>query len=109
METLNNLTSIKGLDLVGLTSLMELSNGIPEVVVGMLDGPVVMDHTYLSENLREATGVVGDCSQVSSTACLHGTFVAGVLSARRGSQAPAICPGCTLLIRPIFKETSPSN
>jgi subtilisin family serine protease len=35
-------------------------------------------------------------------ACLHGTFVAGILSAKRGSAAPAICPDCTLLIRPIF-------
>jgi hypothetical protein len=24
------------------------------------------------------------------------------LSAKRGSPAPAICPGCTLLVRPIF-------
>ena len=106
----NVLTSTKVLDLVGLSSLMELNSGMPEVVVGLFDGPVVMDHPNLSENLREAPGVVGGgCSQASSTACLHGTFVAGILSARRGSQAPSICPGCTLLIHPLFKETSPSS
>ena len=33
----------------------------------------------------------------------------GVLSAKRDSPAPAICPGCTLLVRPIFKETAPEN
>jgi len=39
-------------------------------------------------------------------ACVHGTFVAGVLAARPSSVAPGICPGCTLLIRPIFPETT---
>jgi subtilisin family serine protease len=37
-------------------------------------------------------------------ACQHGTYVAGILVARRGGTAPAICPGCTLLVRPIFAE-----
>lgn len=44
-----------------------------------------------------------------SAACLHGTFVAGILVAKRGSIAPAICPGCTLLVRPIFAESSSTN
>ena len=48
----------------------------------------------------------GTCTQANSTACLHGTFVAGILCAKRGSPAPAICPNCTLLIRPIFAETT---
>jgi subtilisin family serine protease len=41
-----------------------------------------------------------------AAACLHGTFIAGILSAKRSSAAPAICPGCTLLMRPIFTETT---
>jgi subtilisin family serine protease len=40
---------------------------------------------------------------------MHGTFVAGILSARRGSEAPSISPGCTLLVRPIFAETASGN
>jgi subtilisin family serine protease len=44
-----------------------------------------------------------------STACMHGTFVAGILSAKRGSAVPAICPDCTLLVRPIFTETTAAN
>ena len=35
--------------------------------------------------------------------------MAGILSARRDSAAPAICPGCTLLVRPIFPETTTGN
>src|SRR5262249_9461985 len=42
---------------------------------------------------------------VKSTACQHGTFVAGILSAKRDSAAPAICPGCTLLVRSLFAES----
>ena len=48
---------------------------------------------------------MGACTRADSIACMHATFVAGVLSARRGSAAPAICPACTLLLRPIFAET----
>jgi subtilisin family serine protease len=42
-------------------------------------------------------------------ACRHGTFVAGVLLAKRGSAAPAICLGCSLLVRSIFPESATEN
>lgn len=35
----------------------------------------------------------------------HGTSVAGILAARRGSAAPAICPDTTLLIRSVFSAS----
>jgi len=44
------------------------------------------------------------CREPSSAACRHGTFVVGMLKGIRGSSAPAICPDCRLLIRPIFPE-----
>lgn len=40
---------------------------------------------------------------------MHGIFVAGILCARRESAAPAICPGCTLLVRPVFREQPPGE
>ena len=43
---------------------------------------------------------------IESASCRHGTFIAGVLAARRGSQAPAIAPDCTLLIRSVFSEAA---
>jgi subtilisin family serine protease len=100
--------ALNPLDLVNLTPLMELTSGRSEVIVGLIDGPVVIDHPELAgENVREIPGRIGGtCAQASSLACMHGTFVAGILSARRASAAPAICPGCTLLVRPIFAETS---
>lgn len=95
------------LDLVKLKSLMDLTSGKPEITVGLIDGPVVMNHPDLTgENIREVPGKSGACARSSSAACTHGTFVAGILSGKRNSTAPAICPGCTLLVRPIFAETA---
>jgi hypothetical protein len=95
------------LELAKLTELMERTSGSPEVKIGPIDGPVVTGHSDLSsEHLREIPGSNGAaCTRANSAACLHGTFVTGILSARRNSPAPAICPNCTLLIRPIFAET----
>jgi subtilisin family serine protease len=96
------------LNLVRLAALMERTSGRPEVSIGLIDGPVVTRHPDLTgENLREVPGTNGaSCAQTRSAACLHGTFVAGILSAKRNSPAPAICPGCTLLIRPVFAEST---
>src|SRR6476646_4672489 len=99
------------LDLVNLTPLMERTSGRPEIVIGLVDGPVVIDHPDLTgENVREIPGRIGGtCARASSIACMHGTFIAGILSAKRSCAAPAICPGCTLLVRPIFSETPAAN
>lgn len=99
------------LDLVNLTPLMELSSGRTETTIALIDGPVATDHQDLSAtNIREIPGRQGGaCAQANSIACMHGTFVAGILSARRGSIAPSIAPDCTLLVRPIFAESVSSN
>jgi subtilisin family serine protease len=80
-------------------------------MVGLIDGPVAVNHSdLLSENIREVPGKLsGACAQASNAACMHGTFVAGILCAKRTSPAPAICPNCTLLVRPIFSETISGN
>jgi subtilisin family serine protease len=103
--------SAAALELVRLTPLMERTAGRPEVLVALIDGPVAMNHRELEvKNIREVSGSrPGACSRASSAACMHGTFVAGILSARRGSTAPAIAPDCTLLVRPIFTEAAPIN
>jgi subtilisin family serine protease len=95
------------LDLINLTKLMGLTNGNPEIKIGLIDGPVALNH----ENLvgMKAEKILGNrmaCAQSESSACAHGTFVAGILAGRRNSQAPAICPDCTFLLRPIFSEKS---
>src|SRR5688572_21568305 len=96
------------LALVRLTALMERTSGSSEIKIGLIDGPVATQHPDLAGgHLREIPGSGRmACARASSTACLHGTFVAGILSARRSSAAPAICPDCTLLVRPIFGEVT---
>jgi subtilisin family serine protease len=97
------------LERVGLAALMDRTEGRPEFAIGLIDGPVARTHPELNaDNIREvAGGPPGTCSQPTSAACMHGTFVAGVLCAKRGSAAPAIAPGCTLLSRAIFSEEQP--
>lgn len=97
---------MKPLELIELTHLMEITSGRSEIIIALIDGPVAVDHPDLINNIREISGIWrGGCTMANSTACMHGTFVAGILSAKRGSVAPAICPDCTLFVRPIFVET----
>lgn len=102
---------MKLLDKVGLTAFMQRTNGRHEVNIGLIDGPVAVDHPDLADASIHVipTGARSTCTLANSAACAHGTFVAGILCAKRGSAAPAICPGCTLLVRPIFAETTPVN
>ncbi|ABB74148.1 Subtilase family protein [Nitrosospira multiformis ATCC 25196] len=95
-------------ELVKLPALMQRTSGSPEVRIGLIDGPVFTQHADLVQGqLMEIGGRnAASCTQTDSGACLHGTFVAGILAARRTSSAPAICPNCTLLIRPIFSEAT---
>jgi subtilisin family serine protease len=99
------------LDLVNLSHLMRRTSGSPDITIGLIDGPVLLHHSDLaSGQIRAISDKAGAaCSRAGSVACTHGTFVAGILCARRGAPAPAICPGCTLVVRPIFSETGPAN
>jgi len=78
------------LDLVKLTALMARTSGSPEVKIGLIDGPVATQLTdFAGEHLREISGNnSATCTQTNSTACLHGTFVAGILAAKRNSLVP---------------------
>lgn len=96
------------LDLVNLPRLMALTQGRPDISITLIDGPV---NTGLSNFQTSTIKIIspdgeGECSHPNTFACEHGTLVAGVLLGKRGSTATAICPGCTLLLRPIFGQTS---
>jgi hypothetical protein len=72
---------------------MACTAGDPNVAIGLIDGPVVLEHADLiGAKIRSLPGdASAGCTQVSSAACGHGTFVAGILAARRGSAAPGGC------------------
>jgi subtilisin family serine protease len=99
------------LGLVNLTALMERTSGRRDIVVAVIDGPVNMVNRELwGENVQFLNSRLdAACRRSDSAACVHGTFVAAILAGRRGSPAPAICPGCTLLVRPIFSEFAGGN
>jgi hypothetical protein len=93
------------IDLVYLGPLMARTAGSPEIIVGLIDGPIARDHPDLVDaRISELPGSPRSKDTRAVDGARHGTFLAGMLSARRGSGAPAICPNCTLLLRPIFGE-----
>jgi subtilisin family serine protease len=94
-----------------LQSLLNISNGNPNISIGLIDGPVDFNHpAFQGSTIRGVKeSQLAACKSASSIACKHGTFVAGILCAKRGVSAPAICPGCTLLLRPIFMDQTLNN
>lgn len=91
------------LSLIRLGGLMARHSGSPKIAIGLIDGPVATRHPDLvAERITPLQSSDPGC--ISGAACAHGTFVAGILLAQRGSGAPAICPHCSLLSRPIFSD-----
>lgn len=94
-------------DLVYLNDLLTATQGHPDIVIGMIDGPVATSHPALQEADMQhlpTAQTQGVCEVEDSLACVHGTFIAGVLSAHRASDAPGLCPDCRVIVRPIFCE-----
>jgi subtilisin family serine protease len=89
-----------------LHSLMNLSSGHPDVVIGVIDGPVDFSHpAFKDSRIRTVKdSQIVACKNANNIACTHGTFVAGILCAKRGLSAPAICPDCEILLNTIFRE-----
>lgn len=94
-----------------LYSLMNISGGSLDISIGVIDGPVDLSHPAFCESkirtVRDSQ--LGACKIASSVACTHGTFITGILSAKRGLSAPAICPNCQIILYPIFREDGTSN
>lgn len=87
---------------------MKMTTGMPKISIGLIDGPIAIDNPALADQaiLQVSGGLNGICAVTNSVACQHGTFVAGILCAKRESTAPSICPNCTLMVRSIFVETN---
>jgi subtilisin family serine protease len=99
------------LEQVKLRLLMNISKGRPEIIVGVIDGPVDFNHpSFQTARLKSANEFqLAACKTASNIACSHGTFVTGILCGKRNSFSPAICPECTIILRPIFNESSSGN
>jgi subtilisin family serine protease len=90
--------------LINLHSLMSISRGNPEVTIGIIDGPADLNHPAFRDSLIRTVKdrQTSTCKSIHSAACLHCTFLLGILCAKRGTPAPAISPDCKIILRPIF-------
>jgi subtilisin family serine protease len=77
----------------------------------VIDGPVDFNHPAFQESRVRTVkdSQLGACKNASDISCTHGTFVAGILCAKRGLSAPAICPNCEIILNPIFREEDTNN
>jgi hypothetical protein len=85
---------------------MASGSGDPSISIGIIDGPVDLAHpAFSSSSIRTVrSNQLAACQDARSEACSHGTAIAGILCAKRGLSAPAICPSCRFLFYPIFPE-----
>jgi hypothetical protein len=68
------------LRLVGLTRLINLIQGKASVVIGLVDGPVVLDHPNLnSANIRELSDSLSGRAALTSAACITWHSLRGCL------------------------------
>lgn len=100
---------MRHLELVHLPPLMQQTSGHPDIKIGLVDGPVFFSHPDLEHKSLYLLGEDAKQFHEASIAVQHGTAVAGVLKAKRGGAAPAICPDCSLLVRPIFAISSSAD
>jgi subtilisin family serine protease len=94
------------LEVSRLSSLMAIASGRHDIAIGLVDGPVDRTHPALASAAIDELGHAphSGCAYAQSLACIHGTFIAGILVAKRSAAAPGICEGCRLVVRPVFDE-----
>jgi hypothetical protein len=83
--------------------IIQSSGGAP-LLVAVIDGPY--DSTTLVDVFARAPIELGNgsCGINPGKACDHGTFIMGILGARRDAAIPGLCPGCQLLHVPLFLD-----
>ncbi len=98
------------LERFSLAGLVGRTSGRHVLKVAIIDGPVDGSHPDLrAATITQLGASSASCRATASLACTHGTFIAGILVAGRSSMAPALCPDCSLLVRPIFCEALDFN
>jgi subtilisin family serine protease len=95
-----------------LISLMNTTTGHPDIIIGIIDGPVDLSHPAFQgamiRTVKDSQAI--ECKNANDIACGHGTFITGILCARRGLPVSGICPNCKIILNPIFtKEVTNSK
>lgn len=95
-----------------LISLMNITRGHPDITIGVIDGPVALTHpAFQGSRIRTVKdSQVVECKNANDIACAHGTFITGILCAKRELPVSGICPNCKIILNPIFtKEVTNSK
>lgn len=95
--------------IIGSNRSIDDESGANAVAVAVIDGPY--DEAALSRVLARAPVSLGHgtCGASPNGACDHGTFIMGLLGARRDAAIPGLCPECRFLHIPLFVDVrSPS-
>ena len=87
------------LAMVELPHLMDQTEGLASVRVGVIDGPADLEHPALGDATVEIVGpgVLTD----DPVGLTHGSCVMGLLASGRNTPVPGIAPGCTYVLRPV--------
>ena len=94
-----------------LISLMNITRGHPDIRIGIIDGPVDLNHpAFQGSRIRTVKdSQIVECHKANDIACTHGTFIAGILCAKRELPVSGICPGCEIILNPIFTKEITNN
>lgn len=89
-----------------LERLMKKTSGNPQIIIGIIDGPVDMKHHAFEGTsfIQVSSSRPIACASTNNVACTHGTSIAGILAARRGLPSLSLCPSCRFALFPIFCE-----
>jgi subtilisin family serine protease len=93
----------------GLLDLWAETNGDPRIVIGVLDGPVDVQHpAFATAKLTVAALVASTVPDPAGAATRHATAVASLIFGghHRSSPVAGIAPGCRGLIVPIFDDST---
>jgi subtilisin family serine protease len=100
LSSIDDGANVPSLALVALPRLMALTEGRRDIKIGLIDGRVMTTHPAFSDASIEIIHSE-NLPREDDPASVHATSVAGILVARRKSSAPAICPGASLVNRPL--------
>ena len=87
-------------------ALKGFTETISNISIAVIDGPY--DPTALSQVLTTVPVGLGPggCGIDPRNGCNHGTFIIGLLGARRDAPIPGLCPDCQLFHIPLFVDES---
>jgi subtilisin family serine protease len=89
-------------ELAGLPSLMRLTRGRSDLVIGIIDGGVNTALPAFAQARIQPAVDRAVCSHAAEATCVRATMVTSLLAANDDSPQPGICPGCTFALFPIF-------